>query len=70
MTATSIGVEISCDGPDETTDCPQSAAVRAAYDSVTARQVRADGRTEGWAVRRRAGRLRDLCPACDRTASA
>jgi hypothetical protein len=70
MTATPIGVEISCDGPDEQTDCPDSAAVRASFASVTARQVRADGRDQGWTVRRRAGRLRDLCPACRRPASA
>jgi hypothetical protein len=43
MTARPIGVEVSCDGPDEQTDCPDSA---------------------GWTVRRRVGRLRDVCPAC------
>jgi len=70
MTATPIGVEISCDGPDENTDCPSSSAVRASFDSVTARQVRADGRDQGWTTRRRAGHLRDLCPTCRRPASA
>lgn len=69
MTARLIGTEVACDGPDEHTDCPDSAAVPAAYDSVTARQVRADGRTQGWTARRRAGRLRDLCPACRRAAA-
>lgn len=64
MTAYPIGVEVSCDGPNENTDCPHSAAVRASYASRTARQVRADGRAQGWTVRRRAGRLRDLCGAC------
>jgi hypothetical protein len=64
MTAHPIGVEISCDGPAEGTDCPDSAAVSASYASRTARQVRADGRASGWARRRRAGRLVDLCPDC------
>jgi hypothetical protein len=64
VTATPIGVEVSCDGPDEQTGCPQSAAIRASFDSRTARQVRADGRADGWTTRRRAGRLRDVCPVC------
>jgi hypothetical protein len=64
MTARPIGVEVSCDGPDDQTDCPYSAAVHARFTSVTARQVRADGREDGWTVRRVPGRLVDLCPAC------
>ncbi|MEU3507637.1 hypothetical protein ABZ733_06875 [Streptomyces longwoodensis] len=64
MTATPIGVEVSCDGPDEQTDCPQSAAIRASFASLTARQVRADGRAQGWTTQRGTGRLRDVCPAC------
>ncbi|CQR59232.1 hypothetical protein [Streptomyces leeuwenhoekii] len=64
MTATQIGVEVSCDGPDEQTDCPESAAVRASFDSRTARQVRADGRAQGWTTRRAPGRLWDMCPRC------
>ena len=64
MTARPIGVEVSCDGPDEQTDCPDSAAVRACFGSVTTPQVRADGRRDGWTVRRDCGRLRDVCPAC------
>jgi hypothetical protein len=64
VTAYPIGVEVSCDGPDEDTDCPHSAAVSASYASRTAPQVRADGRAQGWIVRRRDGRLRDLCGAC------
>ncbi len=64
MTAQSIGVEVSCDGPDEKTDCPDSAAVRSRVTSYTAPQVRADGRRQGWAVRRRNGHIVDLCPAC------
>ncbi|MFD1277335.1 hypothetical protein [Streptomyces kaempferi] len=64
MTARTIGVEVSCDGPDEQTDCPDSAAVRAAFTSMTAKQVRADGREDGWTTRRVPGHLRDMCPAC------
>jgi len=64
MTARPIGVEVSCDGPDEQTDCPDSAAIPAAFTSVTTPQVRADGRRAGWAALRRLGRLRDVCPAC------
>lgn len=64
MSVHPIGVEVSCDGPDEQTDCPDSAAIRASYASRTARQVRADGRADGWTVRRAAGRLLDVCPAC------
>lgn len=64
MTAHLLGVEISCDGPDETTDCPDSAAIPIRFASMTARQVRADGREDGWIRRRRTGRLVDLCPRC------
>ena len=64
MTAYSLGVEVSCDGPDEQTDCPASAAVPASFGSLTAREVRADGRALGWAYRLRAGRRADLCPNC------
>lgn len=64
MTSTPIGVEVSCDGPDEHTDCPESAAIRAAFTSRTARQVRADGRAQGWTTRRVPGHLRDVCPTC------
>lgn len=64
MTAYPIGVEVSCDGPDEHTDCPHSAAVRASLRSRTARQVRADGRRDGWTRRRAPGRLLDVCPSC------
>ncbi|MFG2307638.1 hypothetical protein ACGFS9_02945 [Streptomyces sp. NPDC048566] len=64
MTARPLGTEVSCDGPDEDTDCPDSAAVRAAFTSMTAPQVRADGRRDGWVVRRRDGHIRDLCLAC------
>jgi hypothetical protein len=64
VTAHLIGVEVSCDGPDEQTDCPDSAAVRASFASTTAREVRADGRAQGWTVRRVPGHLRDVCPTC------
>lgn len=64
MTAYSLGVEISCDGPDEQTDCPDSAAISIRFGSMTPRQVRADGREDGWTRRRRAGRLVDLCAGC------
>ncbi|MEZ7005603.1 hypothetical protein [Streptomyces sp. AD55] len=64
MTAYPIGVEVACDGPDEGTDCPQSDAISARFTSRTARQVRADGRADGWVRRRRDGRLVDLCPEC------
>ncbi|MFI6251475.1 hypothetical protein [Streptomyces sp. NPDC051016] len=67
MTAYPIGVEVSCDGPAEQTACPDSAAVSTRFASRTARQVRADGRSDGWARRRRAGRLVDLCPHCATT---
>lgn len=67
MTAYTLGVEISCDGPDASRDCPESAAVRASFTSRTAAEVRADGREDGWASRRRDGRLVDLCPACTPT---
>ncbi|QLJ01494.1 hypothetical protein HZZ00_10980 [Streptomyces sp. NEAU-sy36] len=64
MTAHPLGVEVSCDGPDEQTDCPDSAAIRARFGSLTTQQVRADGRTDGWTTRRAPGHLRDVCPAC------
>ncbi|MGW5616234.1 hypothetical protein [Streptomyces sp. NPDC003877] len=64
MTAHTLGVEVACDGPDEQTDCPDSAAIRARFGSMTTRQVRADGHTDGWTVRRGPGQLRDVCPAC------
>ncbi|MEU0691947.1 hypothetical protein [Streptomyces uncialis] len=64
MSVHPIGVEVSCDGPDPGTDCPNSAAVAATFTSRTAREVRADGRTQGWTVRRSPGRLLDLCPEC------
>lgn len=67
MTAYSIGIEVSCDGPDEQTDCLNSAAVLSRYVSRTARQVRADGHEDGWTRRRRGGRLVDLCLACTPT---
>ena len=66
MTAYPIGVEVSCDGPNDKTDCPESAAIRAGFASRTARQVRADGRAQGWTTRRVPGRLRDVCPSCRR----
>ncbi|MGV2914462.1 hypothetical protein [Streptomyces alfalfae] len=64
MTAHGIGVEVSCDGPSTDHDCPESAAARARFGSMTAAEVRADGRAGGWVRRRRDGRLVDLCPAC------
>ncbi|MFF2502152.1 hypothetical protein ACFVTY_01965 [Streptomyces sp. NPDC058067] len=64
MSAHPIGVEVACDGPDGQRDCPDSAAIRASFGSVTARQVRADGRNDGWTVRRAPGRLLDVCPNC------
>jgi hypothetical protein len=64
VTARPIGVEVSCDGPDEETDCPDSAAIPASFRSMTVPQVRADGRKDGWTVLRRLGRRRDVCPAC------
>lgn len=64
MSEHSLGVEVACDGPDEPSDCPQSAAGRRAFTSRTAPQVRADGRADGWVTRRRGGHLIDLCPAC------
>lgn len=63
MTARPIGVEVACDGP-AVGDCPDSAAIRAQATSSTARQVRADGRADGWTTRRTPGRLLDLCPNC------
>ncbi|MFJ9988519.1 hypothetical protein ACIQUD_31680 [Streptomyces globisporus] len=67
MTAYPIGVEVACDGPTGRDDCPHSAAIPAAFASRTARQVRADGRADGWTTRRTPGRLLDLCPNCRRT---
>ncbi|MYU24505.1 hypothetical protein [Streptomyces sp. SID8352] len=67
MTVTPLGVEVSCDGPAEQTDCPENAAVAARFASWTAREVRADGRAAGWSRRRRGGHLRDLCPNCGTT---
>ncbi|MFC4506660.1 MULTISPECIES: hypothetical protein [Streptomyces] len=64
MTAYSLGTAISCDGHDEQTDCPDSAAVPASFRSLTAREVRADGRALGWAYRLRAGHMVDVCPSC------
>ncbi|WP_069883485.1 hypothetical protein [Streptomyces luteocolor] len=67
MTARSLGTEVSCDGPDSARACPESAAVRARFTSMTAAAVRRDGRRDGWVCRRRDGRLVDLCPACKTT---
>ncbi|QCX81094.1 hypothetical protein C9F11_37555 [Streptomyces sp. YIM 121038] len=67
MTAHDLGFEIACDGPDKASDCPDSAAISARLGSLTAAQVRADGRRDGWVRRRRDGRLVDLCPACKTT---
>jgi hypothetical protein len=64
MTARSIGTEVSCDGPDASRDCPESAAISASFGSMTAAEVRADGRDDGWTRRRRNDHLVDLCPAC------
>lgn len=64
MTAYPLGYEIACDGPDETRECPESAAVRAATASRTVVEVREDGRAQGWTRPRRGGRRVDLCPNC------
>ncbi|MEU9849210.1 hypothetical protein [Streptomyces sp. NPDC047985] len=64
MSAYPLGVEIACDGPTGSDDCPDSAAVRARFTSRTARQVRTDGRRNGWTTRRAQGRLLDICPRC------
>lgn len=64
MSVHTLPVEVFCDGPDESRDCPESAAVRACFGSFTAAQVRADGRKDGWVQRRRDGRSVDLCPNC------
>lgn len=64
MTARPIGVEVACDGPAGCDDCPDSAAINARFVSRTAKQVRADGREDGWTTRRIPGRLLDLCPRC------
>ncbi|MDT0381394.1 hypothetical protein RM572_21790 [Streptomyces sp. DSM 42041] len=68
MSAFSLGVEIACDGPDEARDCPQSAAVPRRFGSMTAPEVRADGRSLGWTLRRRDGQRIDLCPDCRKEA--
>lgn len=67
MTARTLGTEVSCDGPDGARACPESAAIRARFASMTAAAVRADGRRDGWVRCRRDGRLVDLCPACNPT---
>ncbi|WP_329595877.1 hypothetical protein OG195_44730 (plasmid) [Streptomyces sp. NBC_01362] len=59
-----LGVEIACDGPAGRDNCPHNAAIRAQFTSRTARQVRADGRRDGWTVHRIPGRLLDICPRC------
>lgn len=64
MTAHNLGVEIACDGPAPTRDCPCSAAIPIRFTSMTAAAVRVDGRADGWVRRRRGGRLVDLCPDC------
>lgn len=64
MSVHTLGVEVSCDGPTARTECPDSAAIPIRFGSLTARQVRADGRESGWTRRRRDGHLADLCPAC------
>lgn len=64
MTAHPIGTEVICNGPVDGGDCPDSAAIRARIASRTARQVRADGRADGWTTRRAPGRLLDICPNC------
>ncbi|MFE0974328.1 hypothetical protein [Streptomyces rochei] len=64
MTAHAIGYEVYCDGPDEHTDCPESAAIANSFASRTARAVRADGREQGWTAWHGGGRLIDLCPRC------
>lgn len=64
MTAYPIGYEIACDGPAVGQECPESAAVRRQVTSRPAVEVREDGREQGWAHTRRAGRRVDLCPAC------
>ncbi|MGW2845387.1 hypothetical protein [Streptomyces sp. NPDC001274] len=61
MSAHPLGVEIACDGPAGRDDCPHSAAIRAQVTSRTARQVRADGRRDGWKARPGG---RGLCPDC------
>ncbi|MFE7111805.1 hypothetical protein ACFU98_29680 [Streptomyces sp. NPDC057575] len=64
MSAHSLGVEVACDGPAGLDDCPDSAAISAQFTSRTTQQVRADGRRDGWTVRRAPGRLLDVCPRC------
>jgi hypothetical protein len=64
VTAYPLGVQVSCDGPDEQADCPASAAIPANCGSLTAREVRADGRDLGWTHPLRAGHRVDLCPRC------
>lgn len=64
MTAYPLGYEIACDGPGGGRDCPASAAVQPRPCTVTAAEVRADGREQGWTRPRRGGRRIDLCPDC------
>lgn len=63
MTAYLIGYEIACDGPTDTDDCPNSAAIPPPFGARTASQVRAAGRNQGWT--RPHGR--DCCPTCTAT---
>ncbi|MFF4771064.1 hypothetical protein ACFY1V_31605 [Streptomyces sp. NPDC001255] len=64
MTAHHLGWEISCDGPTENRECPDSNAVPFQFTSTTQAQVRADGRALGWTRPLRGGHRRDLCPDC------
>lgn len=66
MTVHSLGVEIACNGPSGRDDCPDSAAIRARFTSRTAREVRADGRRDGWTTQPGG---HDLCPTCRTTAT-
>ncbi|MFH8483568.1 hypothetical protein [Streptomyces sp. NPDC018055] len=67
MTAFPLGIEVVCDGPDGSGDCPDSAAFHAFGATWTAREIRADFRHDGWTTRRAPGRLLDLCPNCRHT---
>ena len=67
MTARPLGIEVSCDGPPDGGDCPDSAAFHAIGATWTAREMRADGRRDGWITRRAPGRLLDICPRCRTT---
>ena len=67
MTAQPLGIEVACDGPTGGNDCPDSAAFHAVGPSWTVRELRADGRVDGWTVRRAPGRLLDICPRCRAT---